>query len=130
MSETVRNVQLDALRKQLEAQLQDLLQRLQLGMSEEERRRLGPYNPNLLAYETLSELLGPATKERLSEELKTLSCIEASLCEFHLGMYGLCSDCEAQIPLELLEKDPTQQRCPECQHHHEESMANTQRTWL
>lgn len=130
MSESVRNVHLDALRKQLDAQLQEVLQRLYRGMSEEERRGLGPYNPNLLAYETLTELLSSATKERLNQELETLSRIEASLCEFHLGMYGLCSDCEAQIPLELLQQQPTRQRCPDCHSLYEESMAHTQRAWL
>lgn len=130
MSKPLSNVQLDQIRSGLENQSQEVLQRLLRKVNAEERQRLGPYNANLLAFETLSDLLSAASKQEVAEELEALSRIEASLCQFHLGLYGLCSDCEAQIPLSVLEQDPTEQRCPKCSQKHHEYMGKTQRAWL
>ncbi|WP_115718044.1 TraR/DksA family transcriptional regulator [Gallaecimonas mangrovi] len=43
-----------------------------------------------------------------------LSKVEAALCQLELGLYGICSDCESEIEMERLVKDPAEQRCAKC----------------
>ncbi|QSX32429.1 TraR/DksA family transcriptional regulator [Shewanella avicenniae] len=40
--------------------------------------------------------------------------LDAALCQLDIGLYGLCSDCEADIEAERLSADPTEQRCHHC----------------
>ncbi|WP_341503578.1 hypothetical protein [Gallaecimonas sp. GXIMD4217] len=44
-----------------------------------------------------------------------LGRVEAALCQLDLGLFGLCADCESEIPPRLLDSDPTTQRCNDCQ---------------
>lgn len=41
--------------------------------------------------------------------------LEAAIAQFEIGQYGYCADCEEQIELVLLERDPATQRCKRCQ---------------
>ncbi|AGH81129.1 dnaK suppressor [Psychromonas sp. CNPT3] len=50
----------------------------------------------------------------LKDKIKSLKKIDAALSNLHLGMFGLCSDCEEEIELERLKEDATQQRCQHC----------------
>lgn len=47
--------------------------------------------------------------------------LDAAMCQLDIGMYGLCSDCEAAISATRLQHDPTEQRCEMCEelHRHE-----------
>lgn len=44
-----------------------------------------------------------------------LTRVEAALCQFDIGQYGYCADCEEPISLNELKKDPTKQRCGLCE---------------
>ena len=44
--------------------------------------------------------------------------LDAAICQLDLGLYGLCSDCEAEISAGRLQQDPTEQRCEQCEEHH------------
>ncbi|XPP89514.1 conjugal transfer protein TraR [Photobacterium leiognathi subsp. mandapamensis] len=46
-----------------------------------------------------------------------LEKVDAAVCSFKLGMYGLCTDCEEEIEFSDLEKDPAQPRCKACREH-------------
>ncbi|GHA10124.1 transcriptional regulator, TraR/DksA family protein [Oceanisphaera arctica] len=52
---------------------------------------------------------------QLHPQLNALKQIDAALCQWQLGLYGLCSDCEAVIPREQLLQDPCRQRCDYCE---------------
>ncbi|KZN58579.1 TraR/DksA family transcriptional regulator [Pseudoalteromonas luteoviolacea] len=41
--------------------------------------------------------------------------IEAAMCQIDIGQFGFCCDCEKEIEVELLNQDPTTQRCKYCQ---------------
>ncbi|MCF2860073.1 TraR/DksA C4-type zinc finger protein [Pseudoalteromonas sp. SMS1] len=41
--------------------------------------------------------------------------IEAAMCQMDIGQFGFCCDCEKEIEVELLNQDPTTQRCASCQ---------------
>src|SRR5690554_4452616 len=42
----------------------------------------------------------------LKEPLARLKQVDAALCQWQLGLYGLCSDCEVQLTQEQLYADP------------------------
>ena len=48
-------------------------------------------------------------------ELAELNAIEAALQRLHDGRYGVCTDCEAQIPEARLQAAPDAARCIHCQ---------------
>ncbi|WP_462158020.1 TraR/DksA C4-type zinc finger protein [Pseudoalteromonas sp. GB56] len=59
----------------------------------------------------LREKAGPSYKELVDK----LERLEAAQCQFDLGLFGYCSDCEEPIEEELLERDVTAQRCKKCE---------------
>ncbi|SFC29404.1 TraR/DksA family transcriptional regulator [Pseudoalteromonas denitrificans] len=60
------------------------------------------------------ELLQNNVYPTLSEQVTRLNKVEAALCQFEQGVYGFCADCETQISVSKLNKDPTEQRCKSC----------------
>ncbi|MBL1377113.1 transcriptional regulator, TraR/DksA family protein [Zobellella iuensis] len=52
---------------------------------------------------------------QLQPQLKLLKQADAALCQWQLGLYGLCSDCEAELTPEQLWDDPCRQRCDPCE---------------
>jgi RNA polymerase-binding transcription factor DksA len=46
------------------------------------------------------------------------------------GVYGLCEECDTEIPFERLEAYPTARRCLEHQRRHEQSYAGGGRPTL
>lgn len=46
-----------------------------------------------------------------------LEKVDAAVCSFKLGMYGLCVDCEEDIEYDDLKQDPAQPRCKACREH-------------
>lgn len=60
------------------------------------------------------ELLQDKIYPTLNKKVIRLNKVEAALCQFEQGVYGICADCEEAISLSKLEKDPTEQRCRTC----------------
>lgn len=69
--------------------------------------------PELLQHWQTPDLIEP--KQRLEQLL-------AALSQYEIGGYGLCADCEAEIPLAELVQDPAQQRCKKCSQAHHENL--------
>lgn len=57
----------------------------------------------------------------LQQPLARLKQVDAALCQWQLGLYGLCSDCEVQLSEEQLYADPCMQRCGVCEQKHQHS---------
>ncbi|MBM7456995.1 hypothetical protein HNR62_002897 [Oceanisphaera litoralis] len=55
---------------------------------------------------------------QLQPRITALKQVDAALCQWQLGLYGLCSDCEAVLPREQLWQDPCRQRCDPCEQKH------------
>lgn len=64
--------------------------------------------------EVWPELLQNWQTPDLIEPKHRLEQILAALSQFEIGCYGLCADCESEIPLTELVQDPAQQRCKKC----------------
>ncbi len=52
---------------------------------------------------------------QLQPQLNALKQVDAALCQWQLGLYGLCSDCEAELTEDQLWQDPCRQRCDPCE---------------
>ncbi|NUY55487.1 hypothetical protein BZG79_05820 [Salinivibrio sp. MA427] len=75
----------------------------------------------LTVTELIKESQGlPGAIRCLGERLEK---VDAALCAMDLEIYGLCADCESDIPLDDLIKDAAEQRCPQCRasnyYHHD-----------
>lgn len=58
---------------------------------------------------------------QLQPQLKNLRRVDAALCQWQLGLYGLCSDCEAELtPVQLMD-DPCRQRCDSCEQKYQKA---------
>jgi DnaK suppressor protein len=69
----------------------------------------------------LSELIDLLANTQLEDtpQFVHLVRVDAALCQLDLGLYGLCSDCEAEIEADRLRSDPTEQRCASCAEHYQ-----------
>ncbi|MCL1091315.1 TraR/DksA C4-type zinc finger protein [Shewanella profunda] len=78
---------------------------------------LGTHYANL----SLGELIDQLAQSPLAEHslFSQLNKLDAAICQLDLGLYGLCSDCEAEIETERLSQDPTEQRCASCAEHYQ-----------
>ncbi|MBO1518699.1 transcriptional regulator, TraR/DksA family protein [Oceanisphaera pacifica] len=63
---------------------------------------------------------------QLQSYIIKLKQVDAALCQQQLGLYGLCSDCEADISREQLYQDPCRQRCSHC---HAKHLNSQQASW-
>jgi RNA polymerase-binding protein DksA len=55
----------------------------------------------------------------LEREVRELRAVESARKRLHEPDFGLCEDCEAEIPYARLEANPTATRCVACQMQHE-----------
>ncbi|MDP5291084.1 TraR/DksA C4-type zinc finger protein [Oceanimonas sp. CHS3-5] len=58
---------------------------------------------------------------QLQPQLQTLRQVDAALCQWQLGLYGLCSDCEAELDPAQLLADPCRQRCTQCEEKYQKA---------
>jgi RNA polymerase-binding transcription factor DksA len=80
---------------------------------------LESYKDLALSLEQTSEnnwldLLSTQGMKELKPIIKSLDKVEASLAQIDMGMFGLCADCESEIPKEILYRNPSHQRCTSC----------------
>ncbi len=71
------------------------------------------------AEEAVADLLADIAFADIDREVNEISDIEQALIRLATGVYGVCIDCEADIPFERLSAYPTAKRCLACQQHHE-----------
>lgn len=60
------------------------------------------------------ELVRSAELGLCRRSVDRLEKVEAALCQFDLGLYGYCADCEQIIDQQRLTQDPAEQRCAHC----------------
>jgi RNA polymerase-binding transcription factor DksA len=63
----------------------------------------------------------------LKRKIDNLKKLDASLNNLEQGMYGLCSDCEMELSVDVLNKTPTTQRCPRCEARYQKQSYNNYR---
>ena len=68
-----------------------------------------------LSRDELLDIICQLSVPAINGKTLTIKSIDAALNNIDIDMYGLCADCENEIGLEALKKDPTQQRCADCE---------------
>jgi RNA polymerase-binding transcription factor DksA len=105
------------LRRELETEQAELIATLTTRLREDWERECDNLNVTDLIKESQSL---PGAIRCLGDRLEK---VDASLCAMDLEIYGLCADCESQIPLSDLMQDAAEQRCPQCRtsnyYHHD-----------
>lgn len=71
--------------------------------------------------EALADLIADLDHAEVSRDLGELRSLEAARRRIADGVYGLCVDCGADIPLERLRAQPAAARCVACQSRHEKT---------
>ncbi|WP_132972614.1 TraR/DksA family transcriptional regulator [Thiogranum longum] len=71
------------------------------------------------AEEAVADLLADIGFADIDREVSEVSDIEQALIRLATGSYGVCIDCEENIPFERLSAYPTAKRCLVCQQHYE-----------
>lgn len=71
------------------------------------------------AEEAVADLLTDIGLADIDREVSEFRDIEQALIRIATGVYGVCIDCEADIPVERLAAYPTATRCLACQQRHE-----------
>jgi len=71
-----------------------------------------------------AHLAGQSRAEH-AREVVDLAAIDAALARLDTDQYGLCTDCEAEIPLARLKLEPQALRCVACESRRERSQPRT-----
>jgi DnaK suppressor protein len=80
--------------------------------------------------ESVADLLADANVTVVSRLIGELREAEAALQRMDTGIYGLCEECDVEIPFERLKAYPTARRCLEHQKRYEQSYAGGARPKL
>jgi len=71
------------------------------------------------AEEAVADLLADIGFAGIDREVSEVGDIEQALIRLATGVYGICIDCQADIPFERLSAYPTAKRCLACQQRYE-----------
>jgi DnaK suppressor protein len=96
-----------ARRRYLTIQQRETLQRLLEGRAAALREEIGE--------DRLADLNAEPEAAALERDVVELRRVEAALARVHEPDFGLCADCEADIPYARLEAAPWARRCVACQ---------------
>ncbi|WP_415230911.1 TraR/DksA family transcriptional regulator [Psychromonas sp.] len=77
-----------------------------------------------LSNDQLVELTSKLDISSLAHKTNEIKSIDASLNDIELGLYGICSDCEAEIAIQRLETDVTAKRCVICEKKYQKQKYN------
>tara|TARA_R110001583_G_scaffold112917_3_gene263088 strand:+ start:22100 stop:22489 length:390 start_codon:yes stop_codon:yes gene_type:complete len=80
-----------------------------------------------LSTDELIEFTQQIDDRELKRNIDNLKKIDASLNILEQGMYGLCSDCEMELSIDVLNEKPTTQRCPHCEVRYQKQSYNNYR---
>jgi RNA polymerase-binding transcription factor DksA len=86
--------------------------------------------PGDIGDESLADALADLNVARVDRQIHELRDIEAAFRRLRDGSYGVCTDCETEIPFERLQAYPTAKRCQPCQAQHERLFAGGGRPTL
>ncbi|ABM03748.1 dnaK suppressor [Psychromonas ingrahamii 37] len=77
-----------------------------------------------LSNDQLVELTSKLDVSSLAHKTNEIKSIDASLNDIELGLYGFCSDCEAEISIDKLQENVTTKRCDICEKKYQKQKYN------
>ncbi|MGQ0509766.1 MAG: TraR/DksA family transcriptional regulator [Betaproteobacteria bacterium] len=103
-------------RERLQRDLQNLAERLRAEFAG--RRKLANHSQET-DDDAVADLEGDLDIADLERDAKALEAVEAALKRIHEPGFGVCADCEEDIPFARLAANPASMRCIACQTKHE-----------
>lgn len=103
-------------RERLQKDLNALASRLRSEIAE--HRRLANHSQEI-DDDAVADLEGDLDIADLTRDAKELEAVEAALKRIHEPGFGVCADCEEEIPFARLAASPAATRCIACQAGHE-----------
>ena len=103
-------------RERLRKDLQDLAARLRTEIAE--HRQLANHSQET-DDDAVADLEGDLDIADLTRDVKELEAVESALKRIHEPGFGVCADCEEEIPFARLAASPAATRCVACQAAHE-----------
>lgn len=115
-----------AIRAALEAQRSKLIKAMQAALEESGQTQfsevLGRASGDS-ADEALAVTLGDLSAARLEHEVRALQALENARLRLDDDDFGLCTECDAEIPVARLIANPVATRCVTCQSNFEHTHA-------
>jgi len=103
-------------RERLQKDLRDLAARLHSEIAE--HRKLANHSQET-DDDAVADLEGDLDIADLTRDTKELEAVDAALKRIHEPGFGVCADCEEEIPFTRLAASPASTRCVACQARHE-----------
>lgn len=103
-------------RERLQQDLQNLAARLRSEIAE--HRKLANHSHET-DDDAVADLEGDLDIADLTRDTKELQAVEAALKRIHEPGFGVCADCEEEVPFTRLAANPAATRCVPCQAKHE-----------
>lgn len=75
--------------------------------------------------DAVADLEGDLDIADLTRDAKELEAVEAALKRIHEPGFGVCADCDEEIPFTRLAASPASTRCVACQAKHERATGGT-----
>ncbi|WP_284204617.1 molecular chaperone DnaK [Psychromonas marina] len=95
--------------------------------SDHSSHHLAAKNLARLSADELIEFTSQVENSSLKRNVEKLKKLDASLNNIEHSMYGLCSDCESEMCVEMLTENPTKQRCMICEDKYQKQKNNRYR---
>lgn len=121
----LNTAQLEALKAQLKTQYQDLLREIRQALDNTDNQHpidLLNHEPGDSGDESMASELADINLATLDHHIRDMRDIEEAFTRLKEGVYGVCTDCGADIVFKRLQAYPTAKRCIACQQRHEQHL--------
>jgi RNA polymerase-binding protein DksA len=72
---------------------------------------------------SMGDVLADINANMFERHIRKIRSIEAATTRIRENVYGICTECEEDIPFERLKAYPTARRCVPCQERHDRTYA-------
>lgn len=119
--------QLSILEKELDRQYAALLEEVRDELSNSENRQYVDVigrNPADSGEASVGDVLADLNAALFDRHIQQVRAIEDALTRIQENLYGVCVECQEDIPFERLKAYPTATRCVPCQQQHDRIFAH------
>lgn len=120
----ISNIQLDALKGLMEAELARLVKETQDEMNPALKTNFIDIDADGADGEAAADVLIDTDNAMIGLHLQKINDLNAALDRIQTGVYGKCIDCDDDINHERLTAYPAAKRCIRCQRLHEKTFAS------
>lgn len=120
----ISSKQVEVLRNAMEAELAKLVIETQDEMNPELKTNYIDIDGDVADDEAIADTIVDTDNAIIGLHLQNARDLNAALDRIQTGVYGVCTDCSADIAYKRLSAYPTAKRCIKCQSLHEKTFAS------